>query len=114
MRKTLGIIFILGMTISLGSFAFAEPFDAAQGESSNEAQGHGGPGKDKMMKMMGMRHKDSLVATEDGGVVILQGPRLLKYDKTLTLIKEVELPRPQKPGSSPEQAAASENASAGT
>jgi hypothetical protein len=41
-----------------------------------------------MMKMMGER---SLAATSDGGVVILSGNKLSKYDKNLTLVKEVEV-----------------------
>lgn len=61
-----------------------------------------GMGMGKGMGMMGgMMQKDTVVATSDGGVVIMQGPRLLKYDKDLTLVKEVELPRGKKPG--PEQ-----------
>ena len=55
----------------------------------------GGQGKGKMG---GMMNKDSVVATADGGVVVMQGPRLLKYDKDLNLVKEVELPRGKKPG----------------
>lgn len=63
-----------------------------------EEMPQGGQGKgNPMMKGMGMMHKDSLVATEDGGVVLMQGPRLIKYDKDLNLIKEVEIPRGKKP-----------------
>ncbi|MBU0709697.1 MAG: hypothetical protein KJ923_03175 [Candidatus Omnitrophica bacterium] len=46
-------------------------------------------GKHKMM-MKGMMEK-KMVATEDGGVAILFGNKLLKYDKNLKLIKEVEI-----------------------
>ena len=52
--------------------------------------------KGKMMKGGGMQHP-SMVATPDGGVIVLSGPRLTKYDKDLNLVKEVEL----KPGPKP-------------
>ncbi len=42
------------------------------------------------MKMMGSMQKQ-MVATNDGGVIILVGNKLLKYDKDLNLVKEVEV-----------------------
>lgn len=50
-------------------------------------------GKMGMMKggMMGMMHK-SMVASADGGVIILSGQKLLKYDKDLNLVKEAAVP----------------------
>jgi hypothetical protein len=45
-----------------------------------------------MNSMMGpMMHSTSVVATQDGGVVILMGNELLKYDKELNLIKKAEI-----------------------
>jgi hypothetical protein len=43
-----------------------------------------------MSMMMGAKHK-SVVATSDGGVVIVMGNRVIKYDKDLNLVKEVEI-----------------------
>ena len=40
-----------------------------------------------MMKMM----EKNVVATSDGGIVIVAGNNLTKYDKNLKLVKEVEL-----------------------
>ena len=40
-----------------------------------------------MMKMM----EKNVVATSDGGIVIVSGNKLTKYDKNLNLTKEVEL-----------------------
>ncbi len=40
-----------------------------------------------MMKMMGK----SVVATSDGGIVIVSANKMSKYDKDLNLVKEVEL-----------------------
>jgi hypothetical protein len=53
--------------------------------------------KDKMagrhtkMYMPGMMMNKSMVATSDGGVIVMAGNKLLKYDKDLNLQKEVEL-----------------------
>ncbi|MFH1283334.1 MAG: hypothetical protein ABII27_06695 [bacterium] len=46
------------------------------------------PMHEKMMKMMMERE---LIATSDGGVVLMMGNKLLKYDKNLNLKKEIEL-----------------------
>ena len=50
-----------------------------------------------MMKRMAMMmDKADMAATSDGGVVILRGRTLYKYDKNLNLVKKVELePMPQ-------------------
>jgi hypothetical protein len=45
--------------------------------------------RDMMMKKMMM--EEQLVATQDGGVVVLFGNKLIKYDKDLNLVKEAEL-----------------------
>ena len=42
------------------------------------------------MMMQSMMSK-SLVATSDGGVVVMVGNKLLKYDKNLNLVKEAEI-----------------------
>jgi hypothetical protein len=41
--------------------------------------------------MMGSMLEKKLVATQDGGVVVWVGNKLIKYDKDLKLVKEVEL-----------------------
>jgi len=42
-----------------------------------------------MRDMKGMMHKSSMQVTPDGGVIILMGNKLVKYDKDLNLVKEV-------------------------
>jgi hypothetical protein len=42
-----------------------------------------------MHSMMGMM--SSIVATSDGGVVVMIGNKLYKYDKNLNLVKETEI-----------------------
>ena len=55
-------------------------------------------GKEKMMgmcpmhgMMMGSMMAKSMVATGDGGIVVMAGSKLIKYDKDLNLLKEVEV-----------------------
>jgi len=47
----------------------------------------------KMMKMCQMHQTSqaSIVSSSDGGVIVLSGNKLYKYDKNLNLVKEVEL-----------------------
>ncbi|MDD4894605.1 MAG: hypothetical protein PHW54_04745 [Candidatus Omnitrophica bacterium] len=44
------------------------------------------------MQMMGSMQRQ-MVATSDGGVIVLAGEKLVKYDKDLNLVKEVEIKR---------------------
>ncbi|MBL7188991.1 MAG: hypothetical protein ISS70_21905 [Phycisphaerae bacterium] len=55
-------------------------------------------GKEKMMAMcpmhgmmMGSMMTKSIAATGDGGVVVMAGNKLIKYDKDLNLVKESEV-----------------------
>ncbi len=96
MRKLIfGTIII--MVFALAHLTFAEEMNG-----SIMGQGMMGKGmmKGKMMHqggMMGMcpRHvmmgKSTLVASNDGGVILLVGNKLYKYDKNLKLVKEVEI-----------------------
>ncbi len=110
MKKLILIVIVsAGLALSAGTLGFAEETqDMAMGyDPQQQQQGMmGGQGGGKMNPMMGMMRKDSVVATSDGGVVVLSGPRLLKYDASLTLVKEVELPKGKGPGQNqnPEQA----------
>ena len=44
-----------------------------------------------MCPMMNSMMGRSVVATNDGGVVVVTGNKLIKYDKDLNVVKEVEL-----------------------
>lgn len=50
-----------------------------------------GDGKGMMGGMMGMMNKSTMVASNDGGVILLSGKKLSKYDANLNLVKEVSL-----------------------
>ncbi len=45
----------------------------------------------KGMMMNAMMNKTSMVASNDGGVIVLSGHKLSKYDANLNLVKEVEI-----------------------
>lgn len=84
---------VLGLIViaAFGQVAYAEDHQQGQGGG----QHHPGGGKMNPM-MMGMMNKPTMLATSDGGVVILEGHRLIKYDASLTLVKEAELPKGKK------------------
>jgi len=68
-----------------------------QKEMAKPAEKEGMQGKHEKMGMvgmmgtMGMMMKKEMVATPDGGVIVMAGNKLLKYDKNLDLVKEVEI-----------------------
>ncbi len=49
-----------------------------------------------LFEMMGGLH-DKLVATQDGGVVLLVGDKLTKYDRNLNVVNEVKIEFPKGP-----------------
>lgn len=55
----------------------------ANGEMMKKCPMHG-------MMMKGMMEK-SMIATADGGVIVLSGNKLMKFDKDLNLVKEAEI-----------------------
>ncbi len=59
-------------------------------EKMQEKQMDQKPMAGMIMQMMGAMQKQ-MAATNDGGVIVLTGNKLLKYDKDLNLVKEVEL-----------------------
>ncbi len=78
--------------IGVSSLAIAEM------EGKKEGMGKGMMGKEGMMGKMemmhgmkGMMNKPSMVASNDGGVIILSGNKLSKYDAKLNLVKEAEI-----------------------
>ncbi len=116
MKKSAIILSVLSV-IFFSSFAYAEhEHSAEEGAAPQEEQ----PSdmKDKMKKMHGkggmMHQQPTVVATSDGGIVVLQGPKLAKYDAQLNLINEVELKGGPKPGEKKPEAAPEEASSGPT
>ena len=103
-KRTLVLMLSMAMMVSCASFVFADDppqltNDAPLSLSGNQQEQMNGGGMMERMKppmpMGMMNNRDSIVATSDGGVVIMSGPRLIKYDKDMTLVKEVEMPKPK-------------------
>jgi hypothetical protein len=82
------IVILMVATVAYFAFA-AEQKDEMMGK---EVMGQVMLGMCPMHTMMcqGMMQKE-MVATEDGGVIIMAYNKLCKYDKDLNLVKEVEL-----------------------
>ena len=83
MRRVWSLVLVSVFVTVFASMALAE-------ENKSDTQGKGamqGP----MMGMWPMMGAKSMVATSDGGVIVLIGNKLQKYDKDLVLQKEVEI-----------------------
>ena len=97
MRKTmnlvLGGVFLLSLLLGTLSFAEEKGMMKEEGMGQKGMMGKGMMGKEMMMHgmMMQMMEK-SVVPTSAGGVIVMTANKLIKYDKDLALIKEVEIP----------------------
>jgi len=94
--KKLGLVVLLTVScIMMFSLAFAQ--DAQQAKDYKMRVDGSGSMMDidngcGMYSMMGMmRMMGNLVATSDGGVVVMMGNKLYKYDKNLNLKNETEI-----------------------
>jgi len=105
MKKLVLVIVVLILTGVL-AVSFAEQKSEAVKEmlsevgKSAQTTGQGMvTGKEQMMMMCPMHHMmmgammgRSIVATEDGGIVVAAGEKLMKFDKDLNLVKEAQMP----------------------
>ena len=90
MKRTAIILSLLSLVLSP---AWVHAEEGMPQDEGRERMGKAG-------KMGGMMHQQpSVTATTDGGVVVLAGPKLLKYDAQLNLVGEAELKMGPKPGS---------------
>lgn len=102
MRRVIELFGVVVLVMVLSTVCFSE--QQAEQESQKAIMGAGMMQKGMMMQqgqkegmrptqgmMMKSMMEKSIVATEDGGVVVLIGNKLLKYDKNLNLQKEVEI-----------------------
>lgn len=100
--KKIAWIIMLVVLFAGTSLVFAE--GKKEGMKGKEMVGGGMMKGDKMDKggkmtgMMEMNHmmmqsmmQKQVVATEDGGIIVVAGNKLTKYDKDLNVVKEVEL-----------------------
>jgi len=86
MKKAVFVVTLTAMCLAIYGISFAA--------DTNEVKGSMMGGKDKMMHhgmMMKKMMQKEMVATPDGGVIVMAGNKLMKYDKDLNLVKEVEI-----------------------
>lgn len=76
-------VILLAVAIAL----YVAPLALAH-EEKDMRRPHGMTAKDSKWPIMG---KSTMVASNDGGVIVMKGDKLYKYDKSLTLIKTVEV-----------------------
>jgi len=93
MNKTVSLI-LFAVLLSVPALLIAKEQDKTMGtcsaceQGSTEKQGLvSGCREPGMRPMMGRQ----MVATSDGGVIVMAGDKLFKYDKNLNLVKETEI-----------------------
>lgn len=85
--KTKLLVFVLVLALfGFTSYAFCQETQETQ-EEQVQIQKKQMP----MQMMMRGMHSKSMVASSDGGIIVMSGNKLLKYDKDLNLVKEVEI-----------------------
>ncbi|OGX16053.1 MAG: hypothetical protein A2166_05430 [Omnitrophica WOR_2 bacterium RBG_13_41_10] len=97
MKKT--IFITLMVLILVPALAFAEEksmgmdtsMKMAKGMEMGKGMGMGRRGMGFNCGKMCMMMQKQMVVTSDGGVIVLAGNKLYKYDKNLNLVKEVEI-----------------------
>ena len=89
MKKTLILVLALCFIMAVPVISSAKE----KKEKSHKGKMHEVKGKEGGMHgiMMQKMFDKKVVATSDGGIVVLMGCKLMKYDSSLNLVKEVEL-----------------------
>ncbi len=92
MKKILVAVLVLSVLVALPAFAEETKEKQVTVTSMGMSMGMPKEGMEKMCRsMMG---KAQMVATDEGGVIVLAGNKLMKYDADLNLVKEVEIKMP--------------------
>jgi len=94
MKKIVLSLIVLSLLASGAAFAGETQKNEMPGMSTEKPMGMPAMGKMNCPPMMG---KVQMVATDEGGVIVLAGGKLLKYDADLNLVKEVEIKMPMGP-----------------
>lgn len=85
MKKIIFVVVLVAFFMATSVISYAQEKGPMMGKEK----------KDSMKGMHGMMMKKmmikEIVATGDGGVIVFVGNKLMKYDKDLNLIKEVEI-----------------------
>lgn len=101
MKKTQVLVLVAVFALTISGLALAQMDkgkemmgDKGMGMMKGDMMDKGGMMGGKMMGMCPMMQsmmQKSVVATTDGGIIVVTGNKLTKYDKDLNVVKEVEL-----------------------
>jgi len=95
MKEIIVAVVALSLLMSVPAFAEETKKDEMPGMSMEKPMGMPMAGMEKMCgPMMG---KAQMVATDEGGVFVLVGNKLTKYDADLNVVKEAEVKMPMPP-----------------
>ena len=89
MKRIIFILLAAVVCMSFLSVSFAGDMGGRKGDKKWDKKGHG-CSMCHMHKMM-MAEGKKLIATQDGGVVLMMGNKLIKYDAQLNVVKEAEI-----------------------
>ena len=92
MKKLICAVVVLSLLIAVPVFAAESKKEEMPGMSMEKPMAMPMPGMGKMCPPM--MDKTQMVATDEGGVIVLVGNKLSKYDADLNLVKEVEIKMP--------------------
>ena len=95
MKKVLFVVLCATLVVGGLTFSYAQESSGTKDLAPDKQsmmckqwmKGQGCCGGSMMQSMM----PASLVETKDGGVIVLSGTKLMKYDKDLNLVKEAEV-----------------------
>lgn len=88
MKKIIFVVMLVAFFMTTSGISYAQEKGSMMGEEKKGSMKGKGCMHGMMMKKMMTKE---MVATGDGGVIVLVGNKLMKYDKDLNLIKEVEI-----------------------
>ncbi len=95
MKKVIFAVVVIGLFMTTSVISFAQEQGSMMGKGKKASiKGKTGEGMMDMYSMhtmMKMMMGKTMVAAEDGGVIVLIGNKLVKYDKDLNLVKEVKI-----------------------
>ncbi len=94
MKKILVCMMVLALLASTAAFAEETKKDEMPGMEMPHGMGMGMPMGAMGQKDCSMGGKAQMVATDEGGVFVLAGAKLMKYDADLKLVKEIEIKMP--------------------
>jgi hypothetical protein len=90
MKKSTLLVAVVLLSAIFMSFALAEDRKAPAKDKDDMKAGMMGS-HDMCGTMMGSMMGHCMVASGDGGVVVMMGDKLQKYDKDLNLVKEIQV-----------------------